>query len=54
MKYAVQVGSGATLYIPSFIQIGSRIQKLMGGRDLQTAWRLHKPTSGKQANEIDI
>jgi hypothetical protein len=30
MKYAVQMGSGATIYIPSFIKIGSGIQKLMG------------------------
>jgi hypothetical protein len=28
MKYAVEVGSGAMKYIPSFIQIGSGIQKL--------------------------
>jgi hypothetical protein len=31
MKYAVEMGSGAMLYIPSFIQIGSDIQKLIGG-----------------------
>jgi hypothetical protein len=31
MKYAVEIGSGATIYIPSFIKIGSSIQKLMGG-----------------------
>jgi hypothetical protein len=31
MKYAVQMGSGAMIYIPSFIKIGSGIQKLMGG-----------------------
>jgi hypothetical protein len=30
MKYAVEMGSGAMMYIPSFINIGSRIQKLMG------------------------
>jgi hypothetical protein len=25
------MGSGAVIYVPSFIKIGSRIQKLMGG-----------------------
>jgi hypothetical protein len=32
MKYAVEMGSGAMIYIPNFIKIGSAIQKLMGGR----------------------
>jgi hypothetical protein len=31
MKYAVEMGSGAMIYIPSFIKIGLGIQKLMGG-----------------------
>jgi hypothetical protein len=31
MKYAVEMGSGAMIYIPSFITIGSGVQKLMGG-----------------------
>jgi hypothetical protein len=30
MKYAVEMGSGAMLYIPSFIKIGSDSQKLIG------------------------
>jgi hypothetical protein len=30
MKYAVEMGSGAMAYIPSFIKIGSGIQKLIG------------------------
>jgi hypothetical protein len=30
MKYAVEMGSGAMIYISSFINIGSGIQKLMG------------------------
>jgi putative transposon-encoded protein len=29
MKYATEMGSGAMMYIPSFIQIGSGIQKLI-------------------------
>jgi hypothetical protein len=31
MKYAIEMGSGAMTYIPSFIKIGSGIQKLIGG-----------------------
>jgi hypothetical protein len=40
MKHAVPMGSGAMIYIPSFINIGSGIQKLMGEgfRDTLTAW----------------
>jgi hypothetical protein len=34
MKYAVEFGSGAMIYIPSFIKTGSGIQKLMG----EIAW----------------
>jgi hypothetical protein len=30
MKHAVEMGSGAMIYIPSFIKIGSDIQKMMG------------------------
>jgi hypothetical protein len=51
MKYAVEMGSGAMMYILSFIKIGSAIQKLIGGikrhTDIQTARRSNKPTSGK-------
>jgi hypothetical protein len=31
MKYAVEMGSGAMKFIPSFIKTGSAIQKLIGG-----------------------
>jgi hypothetical protein len=31
MKYAVEVGLGAMVYIPSFVKIGSGIQKLIRG-----------------------
>jgi hypothetical protein len=31
MKYVVEIGSGVMIYIPSFIKIGSGIQKLIGG-----------------------
>jgi hypothetical protein len=36
MKYAVEMGSGAMIYTPSLIKIGSGIQKLIGGGDPQT------------------
>jgi hypothetical protein len=31
MKYAVETGSGVMMYIPSFMKIGSGIQKLREG-----------------------
>jgi hypothetical protein len=31
MKYSVDMGSSAMIYIPSLIKIGSGIQKLIGG-----------------------
>jgi hypothetical protein len=31
MKYVVEMGSGTIIYIPSFTNIGSGIQKLIGG-----------------------
>jgi hypothetical protein len=31
MKYAVEMGSGAMIYVPSVIKIGSGVQKLIGG-----------------------
>jgi hypothetical protein len=31
MKCAVEMGSGAMIYIPSFIKISSSIQELIGG-----------------------
>jgi hypothetical protein len=35
MKYAVEMGLGAVIYVPSVIKIGSGIQKLIQG-DIQT------------------
>jgi hypothetical protein len=44
MKYAVEMGAGATIYTPSFIKTGSVIQKLMGcDTQTHTAWRSHTP-----------
>jgi hypothetical protein len=37
MKYAVEMGSCAMMYIPSFIKIGLAIERLMGGGGTQTA-----------------
>jgi hypothetical protein len=40
MKYAVETGSDAVIYIPSLIKNGSGIQTFLGGRgypDTQTA-----------------
>jgi hypothetical protein len=36
MKYAVEMGSGDMIYIPSFVNIGSGFQRLTGGRNTQT------------------
>jgi hypothetical protein len=36
MKYAVEMGSGALIYIPSFIEAGSGIQTLLEGIDRHT------------------
>jgi hypothetical protein len=45
MKYAVEVSLVAMMYKPSFIKIGSDIQKLIGGyTDTQIGWRSHKTT----------
>jgi hypothetical protein len=38
MKYAIRMGSGAIIFIPSFINIGSGIQKLIKG--------IHRHTEG--------
>jgi hypothetical protein len=44
MKYAIEMGPGATITIPNFIKTGSGIQMLMGlggagPTDMQTGWR---------------
>jgi hypothetical protein len=35
-NYAVEMGSGAMIYVRSFIKIGVGIQKLMGGGRIHT------------------
>jgi hypothetical protein len=48
MKYAVEIGSGVIIYIPSFIKAGSGIQKLMRGGNSQThSMEIAKSTLGK-------
>jgi hypothetical protein len=48
MTYAVEMGSGVMIYIPSFIKTGSRIQELVAWGGIlvhrHTALRSHKPT----------
>jgi hypothetical protein len=42
MKYAVEMGASAMMYIPNFIKIGSGIQKLMAGyTDTQHGGRIN-------------
>jgi hypothetical protein len=36
MKYAVEMGSDAMIYIPNIVKAGSFIKKLMGGGATQT------------------
>jgi hypothetical protein len=45
MKCAAEMGSGVMIYIPSFINIGSGIQKLNGGVHRHThSMVISKPT----------
>jgi hypothetical protein len=46
MKYAVEMGSVAMIYIPSFIKIGSGIQKLVGG--------IHRHTDTEGGDRISL
>jgi hypothetical protein len=49
------MGSGAVIYLPSFIKIGSGIQKLIGGGiHTRTATRSHKHTLFFQNKESRI
>jgi hypothetical protein len=48
MMYSFEMGSGVTIYIPSFMKIDPGIQKLTRrDTDTQTAWRSHTLTVGK-------
>jgi hypothetical protein len=48
------MGSGAMIYVPSFIKIGSGVQKLIGGIHTQTATWSHKPTLFFQNKESGL
>jgi hypothetical protein len=55
MKCSVEMESGAVTYIPSFIKIGSGIQKVIGGfTGTQTAWTSHKPAFIFQNKESSL
>jgi hypothetical protein len=41
--YALEMGSCAMIYIPSFTKIDEGIQKLIGG-DTEAVWKFHTPT----------
>jgi hypothetical protein len=41
MKYAVEMGSGAMIFILSFSKTGSGIPKFRGRSYRHTAWRSH-------------
>jgi hypothetical protein len=41
MKYAVEMGSGVMIYIPSFIKIGSDFQKIK-------VWGIHRHTESME------
>jgi hypothetical protein len=50
MRYGVEMGSAAMIYMPSFVKIDSGIQKLIGGgihRNTDTGWKSYKLTRGK-------
>jgi hypothetical protein len=55
VNYTVEMTSSVMIYIPTFIKIGSDIQKSIGRRrfhrhwDTQAAWRSHKPALGNWA-----
>jgi hypothetical protein len=36
MKYDVEMDTGSMVYIPTFIKIGSAIQKLIGGKHIDS------------------
>jgi hypothetical protein len=54
MKYAVEMGSGVMIHIPSFIKIGLPIQLLMRGTHTQSARRPRRPTFIFQDNECRL
>jgi hypothetical protein len=53
MNYAVETGSGAAIYIPGFIKIGSGIRKLIRGYiNTKTKRKSHKHTLRKYTKNV--
>jgi hypothetical protein len=50
MNYAVEMGPGSLIYIPSLIKISLAIQKLIGGIHKQT----HRDTHRRQGDLISL
>jgi hypothetical protein len=49
MVYTVEMGSGAMMYIPSFVKIGSGIQNL-----IQVDTQMHKDTNRQHSDLINL
>jgi hypothetical protein len=54
MKNAVEMGSNAAIYIPSFIEIGSGVQKFMGEIRRQHGDRIRKQPKYKISQVIAL
>jgi hypothetical protein len=46
------MGSGTVIYVPSFIKIGSSVQRLTGGKAIHT--HTHKHIHGQQRDIISL
>jgi hypothetical protein len=49
MKYAVEMGLGAMMHIPSFIKTGSGIHKLMKGDSQTHGHKTHKENGDRMS-----
>jgi hypothetical protein len=54
VKYGIEIGSGVTIYIPSFIKIGSGIQKLMGRGNSQTRRYIGTQTYRQHGDPVSL
>jgi hypothetical protein len=50
MKYTVEMVSGGMIYVPSFIKIGSGVQKLLGEMHIL----IHRHTHRQQGNLVSL
>jgi hypothetical protein len=53
-NWVAEMGSGAVIYIPSFIKIGSGVQKFIGGMHRHTQTNIHTHTHGQQCDFISL